>query len=229
MWKHETARHAASNEAASPSSNRRENPRLRCDGWTPDKQREFCEILAECGAVQTAAEEVGMTRQTAYRLRCRKPGRAFALAWDAAMLIASQAMIGQAVELALNGSIETVTRDDKNTITKTRQTPAMLFSVVERLRSPKILGTPDVIAASQDWDTCLDLLEQGIVYVAGMEVADDAQAADEPDSEPAENVTAFDQPMIGWNGQQPEPRVPEQRPDQPNQPVEEDDPLRPHT
>jgi hypothetical protein len=80
-------------------------------------------------------------------------GRAFAFAWDAAMLVASQAMIGRAVELALNGSIDTATRDDKNTIIKRRQTLAMLFSVVERLRLHKILGTPDVMAASLDWDT----------------------------------------------------------------------------
>lgn len=62
-------------------------------------------------------------------------------------------MIGQAVEQVLNGSIETATRDDKNTIIKHRQSLAMLFSLIERLRLLKILRTPDVIAASLDWET----------------------------------------------------------------------------
>src|SRR5688572_25963890 len=62
--------------------------RTRADGWTPVRQAEFIGMLAETGSVSAAAEFVGMTRETAYRLR-RKPGaEEFARAWDVALVIA---------------------------------------------------------------------------------------------------------------------------------------------
>ncbi len=39
--------------------------------WTPHKALAFLEVLAECGKVAEAARAVGMTRQSAYRLRQR--------------------------------------------------------------------------------------------------------------------------------------------------------------
>jgi molybdenum-dependent DNA-binding transcriptional regulator ModE len=41
--------------------------------WTPRKARAFLEALAEHGKVAAAARSVGMTRQSAYRLRDRMP------------------------------------------------------------------------------------------------------------------------------------------------------------
>jgi hypothetical protein len=131
-----------------------------------------------------------MARQTAYRLRCRKQGQAFAIAWDAAMLIAARVLVDQAVDLSLYGSIETVTRPDKDTVIKRRQTSAMLFAAIERMRSPKILGTPAAIAASEDWDRCLDLLEMGLPYEAEVE-GDEAELDDmPPGDDPAQPLHA---------------------------------------
>src|SRR3546814_15381884 len=45
----------------------------RKDGWSPDKQRAFIEVLADTGSVATAAQRVGMSESSAYRLR-RSPG-----------------------------------------------------------------------------------------------------------------------------------------------------------
>jgi hypothetical protein len=45
--------------------------RARCDGWTGEKQRWFIEELADCGIVREAAARVGMTEQSAMRLRRR--------------------------------------------------------------------------------------------------------------------------------------------------------------
>jgi hypothetical protein len=177
MSKYTQAQLTAFNDAVPLNSNTMDQtgpeamPRLRCDGWTLTKQRRFCELLAECGEVETVSRAVGMTRQTAYRLRCRKPGKAFALAWDAAMLIASRVMIDDAVLMTFHGSVEKAVRQG-NTVTKHRRTPAMLFATAERLRSPRILGSPAVIAAAEDWERCLDLLEIGQVYVAEDETAD---------------------------------------------------------
>ena len=49
------------------------------------KQAAFLGLLAETRCVRTAAQRIGMSRETAYRLR-RKPGASsFAAAWDVAM------------------------------------------------------------------------------------------------------------------------------------------------
>lgn len=60
----------------------RRRPRL--DGWTEEKQRRFIEVLADTGQVSLAAKEVGMSRESAYRLRRSAHAAAFARAWDAA-------------------------------------------------------------------------------------------------------------------------------------------------
>lgn len=59
--------------------------RARADGWTPVRQAEFIGNLAETRSVAEAARRVGMTRETAYRLRRRKWSESFNTAWDAAM------------------------------------------------------------------------------------------------------------------------------------------------
>src|SRR3546814_8362308 len=57
----------------------------RKDGWSPDKQRAFIEVLADTGSVATAAQRVGMSESSAYRLR-RSPGaEALDRAWSAAI------------------------------------------------------------------------------------------------------------------------------------------------
>ncbi len=57
--------------------------RARADGWTPWRQATFLGFLAETGSVRSAALRVGMTRETAYRLRRRCGAESFASAWDA--------------------------------------------------------------------------------------------------------------------------------------------------
>lgn len=59
--------------------------RSRADGWTPLRQAEFIGELAETRSVAEAARRVGMTRETAYRLRRREWSESFCAAWDAAM------------------------------------------------------------------------------------------------------------------------------------------------
>ncbi|HEY0959971.1 MAG TPA: hypothetical protein VGE05_11970 [Novosphingobium sp.] len=59
--------------------------RYRSGGWTPGKQAAFLGFLAATRCVRTAARHVGMSRETAYRLR-RKPGAgSFAHAWNVAI------------------------------------------------------------------------------------------------------------------------------------------------
>jgi hypothetical protein len=59
--------------------------RRRHDGWTAERQIAFIERLADCGSVSAAARHVGMSRESARRLRQSPFGRAFRDAWDAAL------------------------------------------------------------------------------------------------------------------------------------------------
>ena len=77
--------------------------RPRYDGWTEEKQRRFIEILADTGIVRHAAKEVGMTPETAYRLRRSPHGAAFARAWDAARQHAGCVLEDVAFERAIEG------------------------------------------------------------------------------------------------------------------------------
>jgi hypothetical protein len=59
--------------------------RARADGWTAERQRLFVRHLAETRSVTRSAAAVGMSRETAYRLRSRAGAGSFAAAWDAAL------------------------------------------------------------------------------------------------------------------------------------------------
>ena len=56
--------------------------RPRHDGWTEDRQIGFLGALHRTRNVTFAAATVGMSRESAYRLRARPSGAAFGAAWD---------------------------------------------------------------------------------------------------------------------------------------------------
>src|SRR4051812_30435887 len=56
----------------------------RHDGWTPARQLAFILRLALLGGVASAAKAVGMSRESAYRLRDHPGAAGFAAAWDKA-------------------------------------------------------------------------------------------------------------------------------------------------
>ncbi|HWT11560.1 MAG TPA: hypothetical protein VN231_02290 [Allosphingosinicella sp.] len=59
--------------------------RARRDGWTPERQRKFVDLLlAGCGPSEAAAA-VGKTKQTAFALRGRPGAESFRAAWDSAV------------------------------------------------------------------------------------------------------------------------------------------------
>jgi hypothetical protein len=77
--------------------------RPRYDGWTEEKQRRFIEMLADTGLVSAAAKAVGMSRESAYRLKRSAHGAAFARAWDAARHHAGGFVEDVAFERAIEG------------------------------------------------------------------------------------------------------------------------------
>jgi hypothetical protein len=100
----------------------------RSDGWCPDTQRRFIEELADCGSVTQAAQSVGMSEMSCYRLR-RSPGaEGFCAAWTAAIESASKRLVDAAFERALVGSDEPVfDRDGRRVGRRLRQSDRMLM------------------------------------------------------------------------------------------------------
>jgi hypothetical protein len=135
------------------------SPSRQANGWTIERQRAFCEMLAECGYVGRAADYVGMTRQGAYHFKHSTAGRAFSLAWDAALLLARQGMIDDAYELAFEGSVERIYRDGKLVMEKRKRDPRMLLATIERLGSKAALGAAPVVAVAQEFSSFLDAME----------------------------------------------------------------------
>jgi hypothetical protein len=135
------------------------NASRQSNGWTVQRQRAFCEALAECGYVEKAAAVVGMTRQGAYAFKLSTSGRAFALAWDAALLLARQRMIDDAYELAFEGSVERIYYDGKLVREKRKRDPRMLLATIERLGTKAALGSAPVQAVAQEFGVFLDAME----------------------------------------------------------------------
>jgi len=59
--------------------------KARHDGWTPARQRQFIEELAATRSITKACRAVGMSRDSAYKLRGRPEAAQFRLAWNQAL------------------------------------------------------------------------------------------------------------------------------------------------
>lgn len=75
----------------------------RHDGWTPERQRDFIEALADTGSVKRAAHSVNMTPEGAYLLRRHPEAGEFRKAWEAALALGVQRLEDVAMERALHG------------------------------------------------------------------------------------------------------------------------------
>jgi hypothetical protein len=73
------------------------------DRWTPAKMADFLRQLSATHSVSAAAKSVGMSRQSAYRLRSRLKDKPFDLAWDVAFHHSYDNLAHAALERALNG------------------------------------------------------------------------------------------------------------------------------
>lgn len=119
----------------------RRRPRL--DGWTEEKQRRFIEVLADTGQVRLAAKAVGMSRESAYRLRRSAHGAAFARAWDAARHHAGSLLEDVAFERAIEG-VEHKTFNDAGEVTGVRRVTSdrLLTFLLRHLKPERYGATP---------------------------------------------------------------------------------------
>jgi hypothetical protein len=77
--------------------------RARVDGWTPERQRAFIDVLADCGNVLLAAARVGMSEQSAHNLRKRPGAESFNRAWENAVRLAKSRLASIAWQRGVEG------------------------------------------------------------------------------------------------------------------------------
>ncbi|MDQ2877676.1 MAG: hypothetical protein M3R41_01190 [Pseudomonadota bacterium] len=82
----------------------------RHDGWTPARQVAFIDLLATHGGVAAAARAIGMTSQSANRLRKRAGAESFAAAWDAALEEGRLRSYDEAMRIGREGRLVPITR-----------------------------------------------------------------------------------------------------------------------
>lgn len=75
----------------------------RLGAWTDVLQRQFIEELAATCSVTEAAQAVGMSTTSCYRLRNAPDGEGFARAWDAAIHASAKQLVDALFDRALNG------------------------------------------------------------------------------------------------------------------------------
>ncbi len=152
--------------------------------WTPEKQGRFLEALARCGSVKAAAAFVGMSRESAHRLRRRDEGRAFSRAWDAALIHARDVYAEEVLEKGLNGWAETVWYHGEEVGERQRFSVPLLLAALARLDAKAdecdLAGNP-ARAAAAEFDEMVEAISQGRDCTAMLEEQDQAG---EPDIEP---------------------------------------------
>jgi len=133
--------------------------RARAEGWTPARQRQFLEELADCGMIAEAAARVGMTRQSAWRLRRRAEGTAFGFAWEAALESGARRLHAVAFERAVEGVVKPVFYHGEKVGEQRVHDNRLLLALLARLpRGGSAARIPQVL---DHWDRWLDAVEQG--------------------------------------------------------------------
>jgi len=111
--------------------------RVRHDGWSPRRQRDFITALAAMGTVRSAARAVGMTKQSAYKLRERPDAGSFAEAWDVALQMAYDDKFGDAMERARHGIVSPRYYKGKQVGTRHRYDYRLAFAVLNAPTPPR--------------------------------------------------------------------------------------------
>ena len=91
-----------SNDSPEPAPNLPAR-RIRCDGWTVDRQDKFLNTLAACGCITDACRAVGMSRESAHNLYNDPRAKGFRAAFDAALDCAIPVLESGAWERAVKG------------------------------------------------------------------------------------------------------------------------------
>ena len=150
--------------------------RRRHDGWTPDRQLDFIEALAETACVTQAAKLVGMSPSSAYRLRANPNAQAFRLAWDAALDVGVQRLGDAVLARAVHGVSRPIFYQGEQ-VGERIHYPERLAMWILRLRDPERFGawreTPQRPDAHYDgpalWFTRMLLQLQDMLLATGQD------------------------------------------------------------
>jgi hypothetical protein len=139
----------------------------RGDRWTKPKMAEFLRQLAATHSVTAAARAVGMSRNSAYKLRTRLKGQPFDIAWEAAFRHGYDDLAHAALELALEG--EEVPHYYKGELKAThrKRSPQLMVQLLKlrnRAGAP-MLGRYGAAAEfwSEHWEQMVHRIETGSV------------------------------------------------------------------
>jgi hypothetical protein len=160
--------------------------------WTPACQRAFLAELACTGSVLRSAKHVAKSPRSAYDLRFRPDGAAFALGWDAAMLVSRYALQDMLMDRAVNGYEETTFKNDNGSVMRGKFDNRLSIGLLGRLdrmaeaQALKGSRNAQVQLVVQDFASFLDLVGRG---GKGAEAALFFEARD---PSPAEPRRAFD-------------------------------------
>ena len=135
------------------------------DRWNKPKMALFLRELAASHCVAAAATAVGMSRQSAYRLRNRLKGEPFDIAWEAAFQHGYDVLHQAALERALHGWEEPVFYKGEQIGTRQRFDPGLTrFLLGARNRAGAQQLSRYRAAAdfwSERWDEMLLRVEEG--------------------------------------------------------------------
>ena len=135
------------------------------DRWTKPKMAAFLRELSACHCISSAAKAVGMSRQSAYRLRARLKGEPFDIAWEAAFQHGYDALHQAALERALHG-IEVPVFHGGVQVGTRRHFDERLTCFLLAARNHQVAQQLSRYRAAADfwsgqWDRLLERVEQG--------------------------------------------------------------------
>ena len=110
--------------------------RLRHDGFTPARQKQFIETLGQTGCVRDACRVAGVSTTTAYRARGRLGG-VFARQWEAALAMASSSLEVLAWERAVIGIEEPVVSAGKLVCTRMKRSDSIFRLLLQASNTEK--------------------------------------------------------------------------------------------
>lgn len=147
------------------------DPAVRCDGWSPERKTRFLDRLAATGNVRAAAARVGMSRDSAYRLR-RRDGL-FARGWAAALVQARESSVELLADKATEGIEEEIWYRGEFMGTKRRFDGRLLLAHLARL-DRMVDELPPVTARD------VTRFDEILACIGGAQVPEHLEAEDEP-------------------------------------------------
>ncbi len=178
---------------------------MRLTGWTPESKRTFLEALARCGNVKNAAAYVSMSREGAYQLKRRD--RAFALAWEGALVQARELAEDVLQDKALNGITEQLSYHGEVIDTRTRFDGRLLLALLGRL--DKRAESRTAALGAERFDDLLHAIGADEDTQALLEAPEDARGLEEAEAwrnaEPEDRHMIWEQDGEWWTDYPPPP------------------------